>query len=465
MENKEKDEELMKDIIEDEKDINFDEHDPGRRSFLSRTFGPMGPGSIRGSIFAMASLAMGTGCLTLPIRFTQIGLLGGIVFLIIAGIAGYWSLTLMIYAAKEAHCEDYSRLVKKVLGKCSGIVLDFIMVLYIFGVLISYQVIIYSLIGRVYYEFAGKDKQFKTFEDFEKATWNLFKYKAPIMYGVCIILIPICLLKDISKMRFTSMFSTISLIVVIMVILGQSPMYYKHFKEHIYKKEDESTHPNFFDFRKAFDSNMYFFPSLATMFFAFTCHVGAFPVYKALVKNDTRRIFKVFRRTILLTLILYLITSISGFFTAPVNSPALIIYRPKIGKTDIIMQIGKIAICANLILACPSNYNSFRLSLFELVFHRNDIPDKLNYLTTIPIVIVTTTIGILYSKITSYISLLGGFCSVVLIFLMPGLLFIKGTPGKYSSPKKIFTICMVAILCSCGYIAGIETIVGMVRGE
>ena len=50
-----------------------------KRTFTQRAFGKMEAGSLRGSIFAISSIALGTGCLSLPIRFTQLGLLGGII--------------------------------------------------------------------------------------------------------------------------------------------------------------------------------------------------------------------------------------------------------------------------------------------------------------------------------------------------------------------------------------------------
>ena len=62
-------------------------------------------------------------------------------------------------------------------------------------------------------------------------------------------------------------------------------------------------------------------------FFSYTCHIGAFPVYKSLKNNISRRINKVFRRSILLDTFIYISVGVAGFFTAPVDTPQLIIYR------------------------------------------------------------------------------------------------------------------------------------------
>jgi hypothetical protein len=66
--------------------------------------------------------------------------------------------------------------------------------------------------------------------------------------------------------------------------------------------------------------------------------------------------------------------------------------------------------------------------------------------------------GALYDKITDYISILGGFISVVLVFLMPGILYIKTNGKPMRSFENIFIACLVTFLCSIGFIAGVMTI-------
>ena len=169
----------------------------------------------------------------------------------------YWTLSLMIKAAQNTKTRDYSRLVRESLGKHLAVFLDFVILLYIFGVLISYQVIIYTTAGRVFHELSG---QSGTFEEFSEAKWNTNLYKFPIMFSVCVVLIPLCMLKDISRMRFISMFSVCSLLYVIVLILVESPSYYSHYLTNIRIEDDPSTHENWYDISKAFGKGLMFFP-------------------------------------------------------------------------------------------------------------------------------------------------------------------------------------------------------------
>jgi amino acid permease len=194
------------------------------------------------------------------------------------------------------------------------------------------------------------------------------------MYGIMIILIPLCLLKDISKMRIASLFSICSLIYAIIVIIVECPIFFSNFlKDHDYMKD-----VNWFDISTGFDKNLYFFRGTATIFFAYTCHVGAFPVYKTLKNNVTRRINKVFMRSIILDVVIYLTVGVCGYLTEPLGTHDLIIYRDnnKVISNDLAMDLARLGMAFNLILSAPANYNAFRLSIMETIWGTNEVDSK-----------------------------------------------------------------------------------------
>ena len=59
----------------------------------------------------------------------------------------------MEYAARKTQYKDYSTIVKDILGYKTGIFLDIVIIIDIFVVITAYLVVIYSLIGRVIYDF------------------------------------------------------------------------------------------------------------------------------------------------------------------------------------------------------------------------------------------------------------------------------------------------------------------------
>lgn len=435
-----------------------------RRSLKERLFGKLDAGSVRGSIFNLAILSLGSGCLALPKKFGQMSVLVSIIDIIVAGFAAYWTLNIMIIASEKFKIYNYSQLVRTVYGKGLSILLDFTMLIYIFGVMILYQLIAYKLIGGVVNEFGGFG--YKSIDDFfQNSFWSKNYIKFPVMYGIAFLIItPLCLLKNISKMRFNSIFGIFSLFFLILIIIIQTPWYFNDYLTHIYKKDVPETHLNLYDVSKGFTDELYFFKGTATLFYAYSCHVGAFPIYAELKNNVLRRVQKVFARSILLDAAFYMVVGVTGYLSNPIGTPDLIIERYKIFHNDWIMTIGWMAFIFTLMMKIPANYNSFRLTLITILGYKGlDIPNKINLIITIPTIAAACTIAALYSQIDDYISLMGSFCAVIIAFLIPGLLYIKANELPLTDKKNIFTIVIVTILCGIGLTSGIITIIGMIK--
>jgi amino acid permease len=422
----------------------------------------MKEGSIQGGVFALSSLALGTGAFSLPIRCTQLGLFWNLIIIIIGALAAYWTLSGLIKSSRKVRGEDYSPTVKRLIGKKPSVFIDLIVIIYLFGVFIQYQVVIYELLGRTIFEFFGDKDKYSDFEAYQNEVWDSAKYKYPIMLSTTTLIVPICLLKNISKMRFASMFGICALVYCIIVVVVQTPWFFKDYLKN-YKEDDKSTHANWFDITKGFSSNLDIFTGIANVFFCYSCHVGAFPVFKTLKNNTEKRINEVFFRSISLVLIIYIFVSICGFMTAPLKPKSLIIYRDSIFDNDIFMTIAKIALALDLFLCLPANFASFRCSFFINFFKTDKIDNFRNLLVTIPTMYLSALIGALYSDILDYISLFGGFCSSIMCYLIPGVLMIVTSDEKITSRKNICTIVAVTCLTTFGFMGGVQTVRGVIN--
>ena len=442
-----------------EKPINFDSK---KAKLLERMLHPMQYGSLRGSIFGLSSMCLEAGALVLAIRCKQFGLINFLLALSLGGLCAYWTLYMMIKAGKTTQERDYSKVVKVILGKKAGIYVDCNITIYLLGAVISFQVIIYQIIGSIYYDIRkiiNKDytKQYETFEKFKEEYWRKeLKIKFPIMFGVAALVFPLCLLKDVSKMRFASLIGVLALIYSIIVILIESPFYLKK------NNWDLINQMNWFDIRKAFsiDDGIPFFGGVATVFYIYSCHAGAFPVFKTLKNNTTRRIKKVFRRSILLDIMVYTLVAAASFITCPLDPPELILYRENLKgfDPDYFIIIAKIGIIFNLFFSTPANYAGLRISLFELLFGNSNITTTKNIIVTLVIFSIVVLTGALYDEILEYIELLGGFCSVIYCFFIPGLIYVKSNDLPKTAIINILTFSVLVILLIIGYTSGILTI-------
>ncbi len=427
---------------------------------LERMLHPIQYGSLRGSIFGLSSMCLEAGALVLAIRCKQFGLINFLLALVLGGLCAYWTLVMMIKAGRTVKQRDYSKTVKAILGNRAGIYVDLNIAIYLLGAVISFQVIIYQIIGAVTYDILKifkKTESYKNFEEFKNNYWRVKMYiKFPVMAGVAILVFPLCLLKDVSKMRIPSLIGVCALIYSIIVVVIESFFF---FKSNYLERINEM---NWFDITQSFSlkDGIPFFGGIATVFYIYSCHAGAFPVYKTLRNNTTRRIKKVFRRSILLDIIVYTSIAAASFITEPFNSPELILYRENLTNfdPDYFIMLAKVGIIFNLFFSTPANYSGLRISLFELIWGNSNITNTKNFVVTLVVFSIVVTVGALYDEILQYIELLGGFCSVIYCFFIPGLIYIKSNQYGKCSFKNIYTFFILLILLIIGYSSGILTI-------
>ena len=433
-----------------------------KAKFFERLLHPMQYGSLRGSIFGLSSMCLEASSMILAIKCKYFGMINYLIAILLGGLLAYWCLVMMIKAGKNIKEKNYSKVVKTILGKKVGVYMDANIALYLFGVLISFMVIMYQVVGSVVFDIGiaigkiGAD-EYEDFSAYHEKYWSQQYYlKFPIMFGITILVIPLCLLKDISKMRIPSLIGVMALIYSILVIIVESFFYL------INENLPSGESMNWYDIRPAFswDDGLPIFGGISTVFYLYSCHAGAFPVYKALRNNTTRRIKKVFRRSIMLDICIYFTVAAASFITSPFKPPELILYRKNLSgfDPDYFILIAKFGIIFNLFFSTPANYAGLRLSVFELVWGNTNITKTKNLVVTISILSVVTLIGALYDKILAYIELLGGFCSTVYCILIPGLIYAKNDNIKKSKFKKYLIIGTVYFLLIFGYTSGVFTI-------
>ena len=440
-------------IVEDKKDHEKNDTEKDKKEEPKKSVG------IYGAVFAMTSLSIGTGCLTFTKRVIQFGFVWFGVLLIVAGVATYWTLCGIIKAAEKEKNYEFSSLVKKVIGKFPAVLLDVMTIIYSWGLIITYEVIMNSLVGRTIYIFFKNKETYPTFDDYEDQEWDSVKIKVIVLVVINVLLTPLCLAKDIGKMKFFSLFGIIALFYTIIVLIIECPYYWIHYTDNVYVKDDKTTHANWIDISKSFNSNLDFFTGFATIIFAYSCHQGSLPVYRTVENNDLPKMKKIFIGSIVLDLLIYFLTYISSFLTTPLESKDLIIYRESIFNNDIFMNIAKIAVFLELFFLIPSNYNSMRCSLFQMIFKSEEVKIIPNIILTVSTLVLSAVIGAVYSEILNYISLLGGFCCTTYCFFVPGWLMIKSEWEEMSKLRRVLTIIGIGILSLLGFIGGVMSII------
>ena len=316
----------------------------------------------------------------------------------------------------------------------------------------------YKLLGGVINEIFSLG--YTNVEDFvAESFWSQKKIKFLVCYFITITIhFPLCRLKTISHMRYASTFGIISLFLLILIVLIECPFFYNH---NVTKGRQQL---NYMDLKSGFGKDMQFLQSISTIIYAFSCHVGVFPVLNSLRNPTRKRVQKVFGMATFLDIFCYLIIGFSGYLSQPKNTPDLIVERDKIFNNDFLMTIGQMLFIFCLIAKICANYNGLRTTLLILLnYDPIDYPNQVNLFMTVLSLGISTFICVIFQKISDYISLIGSFCSVFVAVVMPGMIYIKDNKQNISCLKYILAIIFVVILALFGLFTSFCTIRGIME--
>jgi amino acid permease len=380
------------------------------------------------------------------------------IVIFVSGAINYWTLTILGDAARKYKLRKYEDVVSKLFSQQLRIFLSIVMVLNQCGMIILYQVIMYKLLGGVINEIFSLG--YLNVEDFvAESFWSQKRIKFFVCYLITVVvLFPLCRLKTISRMRYASTFGILSLFLLIFIVFIECPFFYNH------NVVNGNQKINYYDVSPGFGKDLHFFQSISTIIYAFSCHVGVFPVLNSLHNPTRKRVQKVFRRATLLDIVCYIIIGFSGYLSQPEHTPDLIIERDKIFNNDFLMTIGQVLFIFTLIAKICANYNGLRTTLL-ILFNYDPIeyPNNINLIITVSSLGITTFIAAIFQKISDYISLIGSFCSIFVAVVMPGMIYIRDNDQKITSLKNILSILFVIILSLFGLLTSFCTIRGIIE--
>lgn len=443
-----------------EYDFNYES---SKDPFLKRIFHKMNEGSLRASTFSMISTLIGTGCLAMPYYVHIMSISLFLICLVVSGVGLLYNCYFLVKSAAKVKTFNYSDLAEKVLSKKWKYLIDISIIIYVFGAIIYYQVLLYRMIGNIYYDIF-------IFNSDSKHDWNgrtdfvdngffndpLFKWPINIVIGY-LILLPFGLYRELSDFKIPSLLGTIFYVILILIILIQCPFFIVNHSNNI--------NLNWFDFSKAFDGQLKFFSSFASIFFAFGAPIGALSVFRSLKHNSKRRIRKVFNISISFETICYIFISLAGYFSSLENTPEVFIDRTSPFSNDYIMTCGKILLIINLIISYIVNYLCCKISLVQLIYKTEHYSFKQNFILTFIVITISTSVGTLYSKVTDYLSIFGGLIAVVLAFLVPTLIHTKVTHYNKYDWRVVIPLIYSIILTIIGWIGALLVLKKVVTGN
>mmetsp|Transcript_30636 Transcript_30636/g.30263 ORF Transcript_30636/g.30263 Transcript_30636/m.30263 type:complete len:359 (+) Transcript_30636:224-1300(+) len=319
--------------------------------------------------------------------------------ILMGAFSSYYGLIGIALAADKHKNYNYPNLVRTILGNRWGMIMDVTIILYVYGTLIGYQIMIGTFVPSI-------AKSFDIHTSPEET-------RIVIMCASCVfIMIPLGLMKNLSSFRFVSMLSAFTLVYITLLLICEFYLFERH---------------NNFGKVEYFDMNVNIFSGYAFCLYAFTCHTNIAQVQGELRYSNLRRIKKVSFRTIFSVMVPYIFLGLFGYLSVLNKTPTLIIMRdtPDDINNDTPMVISRILMSITLIFAVPINIPPCRTTIIKNILKKENPSTKLHITVTLVLLLTTLAIAIVYPAITVLFGFLGGFCCGIIVLILPALLRCK----------------------------------------
>jgi len=142
---------------ENSEDLMHHSDDHVNRPSVRGPYRPIRNGTIRGSIFAMLTSALGPRCLSLPYRAGRVGLVSYVVLLFVCGALSYLGMYFMQRIIVRYKVPSYSEMVRRAFGERITKLTEIILITYPLCITVAVQVIFSKFITQLLADVLGFD--------------------------------------------------------------------------------------------------------------------------------------------------------------------------------------------------------------------------------------------------------------------------------------------------------------------
>lgn len=399
------------------------------------------------SIFNLSNAIMGSGILGLAFAMSNTGIILFLILLVFIAILSAYSIHLLLKSAGVVGIRAYEQLGNRAFGHPGKMLAAVIITVHNIGAMSSYLFIVKSELPLVIQAFLGKHEN--TGEWFLNGNFLIIIVSA-------LIILPLATMKQLGYLGYTSGFSLSCMVFFLISVI------YKKFNipcpledeehhnfSHISHNHDNINGTHDFCEAKMFTINSQTAYTIPILAFAFVCHPEVLPIYTELRDATKKRMQNVANISILAMFVMYLLTALFGYLTfyGAVESELLHTYS-RVDPLDVLILCVRLAVLVAVTLTVPVVLFPIRRAILQILF-----PDKPFYwarhiIIAFCLIFLVNLLVIFVPSIRDIFGLIGATSAPSLIFILPGIFYIRIVPEEQEpmfSRSKIQAACFAAV--------------------
>ncbi|XP_071971920.1 solute carrier family 38 member 6 [Engystomops pustulosus] len=405
----------------------------------NRPQGRSSPGTSFGlSVFNLMNAIMGSGILGLSYAMANTGIIGFSILLLIVALLAVYSIHLLLCMCIHTAVTSYEDLGLLAFGSPGKILVASTILIQNIGAMSSYLFIIKSELPAAVAGFLASD---------HSGAWYLDGRLLLIITAVCIVL-PLALLPKIGFLGYTSSLSFFFMVYFAIVVVIKKwsipcPLPMNHTVTYMEISNTSECTPRLFKFSK--ESSF----ALPTMAFSFLCHTSVLPIYSELKSPSKTRMQNVAILGISLSFLIYFISALFGYLTFydKVDSELLQGYS-KFLPNDILIITVRLFILLAVLLTVPLIHFPARKAFMMMFFSNYQFSYLRHIVVTLALNIIIVLLAIYVPDIRNVFGVVGSTTSTCLLFVFPGIFYLKLSFEDFLSRQKIGA-CALLVLGIC----------------
>ncbi|XP_028934811.1 probable sodium-coupled neutral amino acid transporter 6 isoform X2 [Ornithorhynchus anatinus] len=380
------------------------------------------------SVFNLMNAIMGSGILGLSYVMANTGVVGfGLLLLLVAILASY-SVHLLLSMCIQTAVTSYEDLGLFAFGSPGKVIVASSIIIQNIGAMSTYLLIIKTELPGAIAEFLAGD---------HAGSWYLDGRTLLIIISVCIVF-PLAVLPKIGFLGYTSSLSFFLMVFFAVVVIIKKwaipcplpPNVAGEFFQ-IANAVDECK-PKLFHFSK---ESAY---ALPTMTFSFLCHTSILPIYCELRSPSKSRMQNVTNTGIALSFLVYFTSALFGYLTFydKVESELLQSYSRYLPHDVVVMTV-KLCILFAVLLTVPLIHFPARKALTMVFFTHLPFSWIRHVLITLALNATVVLLALYVPDIRNVFGAVGATTSTCLLFVYPGLFYLKLSREDFLSGKKL----------------------------